>query len=171
MAVRPRRPVLIAPRPPRAVAVASLFCLAAACGGPPARTPDQAAGGPVIAQKSGSSSRAKVAITVYNQNFGLVREVRDVTFTRGVASLEYRDVAQHVQPETVHIRPLAGGLRVLEQNYQFDLLNPQKLLEKYVGRTVTVYRTNPQTGIDEPVTAEVLSVSGEIGRASCRERV
>jgi hypothetical protein len=83
-----------------------------------------------------------------------------VTFTRGVASLEYRDVAQHVQPETVHIRPLDGGLQVLEQNYQFDLLNPQKLLEKYVGRTVTVYRTNPQTGIEEPVTAEVLSVNG-----------
>jgi hypothetical protein len=115
-------------------------------------------GDPVF--QSTSEDRKSVSITVYNQNFGLVREVRDVTFTRGVAALEYRDVAQHVQPETVHIRPLAGGLRVLEQNYQFDLLNPQKLLEKYVGRTVTVYRTNPQTGVDEPVTAEVLSVNG-----------
>lgn len=110
--------------------------------------------------QSTAADRKSVSITVYNQNFGLVREVRDVTFTRGIASLEYRDVAQHVQPETVHIRPLAGGLRVLEQNYQFDLLNPQKLLEKYVGRTVTVYRTNPETGIDEPFTAEVLSVNG-----------
>jgi len=110
--------------------------------------------------QSTSADRKSVSITIYNQNFGLVREVRDVAFTRGVASLEFRDVAQHVQPETVHIRPLAGGLSVLEQNYQFDLLNPQKLLEKYVGRTVTVYRTNPQTGMDEPVTAEVLSVNG-----------
>ncbi len=110
--------------------------------------------------QSTAADRKSVSITVYNQNFGLVREVRDVRFTRGIASLEYRDVAQHVQPETVHIRPLDGGLRVLEQNYQFDLLNPQKLLEKYVGRTVTVYRTNPQTGVDEPVTAEVLSVNG-----------
>ena len=63
--------------------------------------------------QSTSADRKSVSITVYNQNFGLVREVRDVPFTRGVASLEYRDVAQHVQPETVHIRPLAGGLRVL----------------------------------------------------------
>jgi hypothetical protein len=109
---------------------------------------------------STSADRKSVSITVYNQNFGLVREVRDVALTTGVAALEYRDVAQHVQPETVHVRPLAGGLQVLEQNYHFDLLNPQKLLEKYVGRTVTVYRTNPQTGNDEPVTAEVLSVNG-----------
>ncbi|HSL72520.1 MAG TPA: DUF4139 domain-containing protein [Longimicrobiales bacterium] len=109
---------------------------------------------------STADDRKSVSITVYNQNFGLVREVRDVTFTRGIASLEYRDVAQHVQPETVHIRSLGGGLGILEQNYQFDLLNPQKLLEKYVGRSVTVYRTNPQTGADEPVSAEVLSVNG-----------
>ncbi len=46
---------------------------------------------------------------------------------------------------------------MLEQNYQFDLLSPQKLLEKYVGRTVNVYRTNPQTGVDEAVEAEILS--------------
>ena len=54
----------------------------------------------------------------------------------------------------------AGSLSILEQNYQYDLLNPQKLLEKYVGRTVTVYRRNPETGAEVPVTAEVLSVNG-----------
>jgi hypothetical protein len=110
--------------------------------------------------QSTGDDRQSVSITVYNQNFGLVREVRDVTFTRGTASLEFQDVAQHIQPETVHIRPLNGGLRVLEQNYQYDLLNPQKLLEKYVGRTVTVYRYNQATGRDEPHEAEVLSVNG-----------
>ncbi|MGH7467957.1 MAG: DUF4139 domain-containing protein [Longimicrobiales bacterium] len=125
---------------------------------PSSLRPDTVDEAPVF--QSTAEDRKSVSITVYNQNFGLVREVRDVTFTRGIASLEYRDVAQHVQPEAVHIRPLNGGLRVLEQNYQFDLLNPQKLLEKYVGRTVTVYRTNPQTGVDEPVSAEVLSVNG-----------
>jgi hypothetical protein len=110
--------------------------------------------------KSTAADRKSVSITIYNQNFGLVREVRDVTFTRGIASLEFADVAQNVQPETVHIRSLNGGLGILEQNYQFDLLNPQKLLEKYVGRTVTVYRYNQQTQQDEPVEAEVLSVNG-----------
>ena len=110
--------------------------------------------------QSTAADRLSVSITIYNQNFGLVREVRDITFTQGIAALEFRDVSQTIQPETVHIRPLRGGLRVLEQNYQYDLLNPQKLLEKYVGRTVTVYRYNSETGRDDPYQAEVLSVNG-----------
>ena len=61
----------------------------------------------------------------------------------------------------MHIRALdRSALDVLEQNYQYDLLSPQKLLEKYVGRTVTVYRTNPVSGVEEAVEAEVLSVNG-----------
>ena len=111
--------------------------------------------------QSTAADRQGVSITVYNQNFGLVREVRDVTLTRGQSALEFGDVASTIQPETVHIKSLAGsgGLRVLEQNYQYDLLSPQKLLEKYVGRTVTVYRYNERTGRDEPYEAEVLSVN------------
>jgi hypothetical protein len=111
--------------------------------------------------QSTAEQRQSVSITVYNQNFGLVREVRDVTLVRGQVALEFRDVASQIQPETVHIKALGGGdgLRVLEQNYQYDLLNPQKLLEKYVGRTVTVYRYNERSGRDEPYEAEVLSVN------------
>ncbi len=111
--------------------------------------------------RSTSAERDAVSITVYNQNFGLVREIRTLDLSSGVVALEYGDVASGIQPETVHIRPLGGDpLRVLEQHYQFDLLSPQKLLEKYVGRTINVYRTNPQTGEDEAVEAEVLSVNG-----------
>lgn len=112
--------------------------------------------------QSTADQRRDVTITVYNQNFGLVREVRDVTLVRGQAALEFRDVAAQIQPETVHIRAFGreGSLRVLEQNYQYDLLNPQKLLEKYVGRTIKVYRYNSKTGQDEEYEAEVLSVNG-----------
>lgn len=111
--------------------------------------------------RSTARDRDSVSITVYNQNFGLVREIRTLDLSRGRIDLEFADVASGIQPETVHIRPLGGpGLEILEQNYQFDLLSPEKLLEKYVGRTVTVYRTNPVTGIEEPVQAEVLSVNG-----------
>jgi hypothetical protein len=109
---------------------------------------------------STAADRESVSITVYNQNFGLVREVRDIAFQRGTAPLEFADVAQHVQPETVHIRALDGGLRILEQNYQYDLLNPQKLLEKYVGRTVTVWRYDQALEREVPIEAEVLSVNG-----------
>jgi hypothetical protein len=123
--------------------------------------PVAAAGQDIPNMQSGADQRQDVTITVYNQNFGLVREVRDVTLVRGAVNLEFRDVAAQIQPETVHIKALRGdGLRVLEQNYQYDLLNPQKLLEKYVGRTVRVYRYNSKTGRDEVLEAEVLSVNG-----------
>jgi len=112
-------------------------------------------------RRSTAEQRESVSITVYNQNFGLVREIRTLDLVRGRVDLEFADVAAGIQPETVHIRPLGGpGLRVLEQNYQYDLLSPEKLLEKYVGRTVNVYRTNPLTGIDEAREAEVVSVNG-----------
>ena len=111
--------------------------------------------------RSSVEQRDAVSITVYNQNFGLVRETRTLNLSAGRLSLEFGDVAAGIQPETVYIRPLGSSpLQVLEQNYQYDLLNPQKLLEKYVGRTVTVYRTNHATGVEEAESAEVLSVNG-----------
>lgn len=112
--------------------------------------------------RSTAEDRESVAITVYNQNFGLVREVRSVDLARGVVDLEFGDVASGIQPETVMLRSLGGngGLSVLEQNYQYDLLNPQKLLEKYVGKMVKVYRNDPETGREVAVDAEVLSVNG-----------
>jgi hypothetical protein len=142
------------PITPPAVGLAVLAGLATMV--PPAAAQTGAA-----AHQSTAADRQGVSITVYNQNFGLVREVRDVTLTRGESELEFGDVASTIQPETVHIKALGrnGGLRVLEQNYQYDLLNPQKLLEKYVGRTVTVYRYNERTGRDDPYEAEVLSVN------------
>ena len=110
---------------------------------------------------SGAEDRRTVSITVYNQNFGLVREIRRMRLPGGTIALEYGDVAATLQPETVHIRALdSGDLQVLEQNYRYDLLSPQKLLEKYVGRTVTVYRHDPETDREVGVPAEVLSVNG-----------
>ncbi len=111
--------------------------------------------------RSQAVQRDAVAITVYNQNFGLVRDVRTLDLGVGRVALEFGDVASGIQAETVHIRSLAGpgAFRILEQNYQYDLLSPQKLLEKYVGGTVTVYRPLPGGG-EEAVEAEVLSVNG-----------
>ncbi len=106
--------------------------------------------------------REEVALTIYNQNFGLVRELRSLDLGRGPVELEFGEVAATIQPETVHIQSATspGSLRVLEQNYRYDLLNPQKLLEKYVGRRVKVHRWNEQTGREETRDAEVLAVNG-----------
>jgi len=115
-----------------------------------------------VTAKSTAADRESVTLTVYNQNFGLVREIRTLELGRGVLGLEFGDVASSIQPETVHIRSLDGDGRlfVLEQNYRYDLLNPQKLLEKYVGRTVKVHVWNKQEEREEVLEAEVLSVNG-----------
>ena len=124
--------------------------------------PELAVAQDTATRKSTSADRESVTLTVYNQNFGLVREVRALELGRGVLGLEFADVASSIQPETVHIRSLTGDgrLSVLEQNYQYDLLNPQKLLEKYVGRTVKVHVWNEKEEREEVLEAEVLSVNG-----------
>ncbi|MFO0567647.1 MAG: DUF4139 domain-containing protein [Polyangiaceae bacterium] len=113
-------------------------------------------------RKSGADQRKEVSITVYNQNFGLVREVRDLELGTGTVELEFRDVASLIQPETVSIKSLTNGsaLSVLEQNYRFDLLTPAKLLEKHVGKKVRVWRWNEALGKDEGFDAKILSVAG-----------
>jgi hypothetical protein len=110
--------------------------------------------------KSTSADRKKVGITVYNQGIGLVREVRALDVGAGTASLEFADVASQIMPSTVHIRATgdASALRVLEQNYRYDLLGPETLLEKYVGKKIKVYRWNEKRGTDESFDADVLSV-------------
>jgi hypothetical protein len=81
-----------------------------------------------------------LSLTVYNSDLALVRDVRDVTLPAGDFHLKFMDVAASMNPATVHFRSLTdpGRLSVLEQNYEYDLLDPQKLLAKYVGRDLKV---------------------------------
>jgi hypothetical protein len=112
---------------------------------------------------SSAEDRKTVSITVYNQNFGLVREVRELpSLGSGKVELEFRDVAANIQPQTVSIKSVGagGGLSVLEQNYRYDLLTPQTLLEKYVGKRVRAYRYHEQTAKEDVVDADLLSVEG-----------
>jgi hypothetical protein len=117
---------------------------------------------PASAQTSTEADRKAVSITVYNQNFGVVREVRELaTLGTGQVSLEFRDVAANIQPETVAIKSLTapGAISVLEQNYRYDLLTPQTLLEKYVGKKIRTYRYHEASGKEEAADAELLSVA------------
>ena len=63
------------------------------------------------------------------------------------------DVASQIIPTSVYIKSLIDpdSLQVLEQNYEYDLLNPQKLLDKYVGKEVKLYTKNPYTEREEIV--------------------
>jgi len=89
-----------------------------------------------------------LAVTVYNSNIALVRDVRQVSLPGGVFDLRFMDIAASVNPATVHFRSLTEPARlgVLEQNYEYDLLDPQRLLQKYVGREVTLVRLRQQDG-------------------------
>jgi hypothetical protein len=102
-----------------------------------------------------------LAVTVYNSDIALVRDVRNLELPRGSFDLRFMDIAATVNPATVHFRSLTEPSRVsvLEQNYEYDLLEPDKLLRKYVGRDVTLVRTRQDGGTtrQEDVTAHLLS--------------
>ncbi len=139
-----------------------LLCVfLAACGAKP-KPVTPGFDGPAADKASTHAQREKVAITIYNQGFGLVREVRNVELGTGKIALEYRDVAAHIQPETVSLKSLddPSALTIFEQNYRYDLLTPEKLLEKYVGKKVKLYRWNEATNAEDAFEAEVLSVEG-----------
>ncbi|HEU4439789.1 MAG TPA: DUF4139 domain-containing protein [Methylomirabilota bacterium] len=86
----------------------------------------------------------EVMVTVYNGNLGLVKDVREIRLDPGVTEARFADVAAQIDPTSVHLRSLTdpAGLRILEQNYEYDLLSSEKLMEKYVGRTVRLYQGN-----------------------------
>ena len=101
-----------------------------------------------------------VAVTIYNNDLALVRDRRALTLPTGVHSLQFEDVAERIRPETVGIQSLAqpGSVAVLEQNYEYDLMSPDKLLEKYVGKQVQL--RNLSTDYDFAlVDATLLSVN------------
>src|SRR6059058_5015935 len=129
---------------------------------PAASAPRVAAAAPPAAQDSSTlDDQVDLAVTVYNSDIALVRDVRDVQLPRGSFDLRFMDIAATVNPATVHFRSLTEPSRVsvLEQNYEYDLLEPEKLLRKYVGREVTLVRTrmDGNTSRDEDVKARLIS--------------
>jgi hypothetical protein len=104
-----------------------------------------------------------MALTIYNVNLGLVKDQRQIKLFKGVGDLRFMDVASQIMPTSVHIKSLINpdSLQVLEQNYEYDLLNPQKLLDKYVGKEVKLYSKNSYTEREEIVTATLLSNNGQ----------
>jgi hypothetical protein len=107
---------------------------------------------------STANDREAVAVTVYNDDLALVKERRKVDLPAGLTRLSLREVAAQMRPETALLRATSGQpLQLIEQNFDFDLLTPQKLLEKYVGRQVTVIRPHPTTDAERRETATVLA--------------
>jgi hypothetical protein len=99
-------------------------------------------------QSTTLTDQTDLAVTVYNSNIALVRDVRQLTLPAGAFRLKFMDIAATVNPATVHFRSLTEPekLGVIEQNYEYDLLEPAKLLHKYVGKEVTLVRTYQDSG-------------------------
>lgn len=102
-------------------------------------------------------SAPKTSITIYNSNIALVEEVRDLDLIAGRQRLEFKDVSAQIRPETVSLS--APGVSIAEQNFDFDLLSPAKMMEKAVGKEVQIVRINPGNGQEVRETATVLSVN------------
>ncbi len=111
---------------------------------------------------TGLNDQTAVAVTIYNVNLGLVKDLRKISVPKGRSELRFMDVASQIIPTSVYIKSVAapGSLDVLEQNYEYDLLNPQKLLDKYVGKEVKLYQKNQYTEREEIVPATLLSNNG-----------
>jgi len=112
-------------------------------------------------QSTGLSDQTDLNVTVYNSNIALVRDVRKLVLPSGAFRLKFMDIAATVNPATVHFRSLTDPekLGVIEQNYEYDLLEPAKLLHKYVGKEVTLVRAYQENGTTkrEEIKAILLS--------------
>jgi len=110
------------------------------------------------------ADQESVAVTIYNENLALVKDTRKVTLAAGENRLALREVSGRMRPETAQLRSLShpGALALIEQNFDFDLLTPAKLLEKYVGRSVRIVKTHPTTGAESFETATVLAANGGV---------
>src|SRR5580700_6301191 len=91
-------------------------------------------------------------VTIYNGDLALVQDARQLDIAKGRQKLEFKNVSSDIRPETVTLA--ADGVDIVEQNYDYDLLTPSKLMEKAVGQQVQVVRTLPCTGaqVTEPAT-------------------
>ena len=118
----------------------------------------------ITEKQSNLGSQTGVAVTIYNENLALIKDTRKIRLDTGINKLAFRDVSGRIRPETALLRSLTqpSGLSISEQNFDFDLLTPQKLLQKYVGKNVRLVKTHPTTGEETIESAKVLSANNGV---------
>jgi hypothetical protein len=115
-----------------------------------------------LVREASSSPSQSYEITIYNSNLGLVKDLRSIDLDTGLNKLRISDVAAQIDPTSVHFKSITDptGLATLEQNYQYDLVDNNKLLSKYLGKKIKIKRWAQ----NEEITTEgtLLSASGGI---------
>ncbi|MGB5708840.1 MAG: DUF4139 domain-containing protein [Arenicellales bacterium] len=111
--------------------------------------------------RSGLKDQTALAVTIYNENLALVKDQRRVTIESGELDLAIRDVSAQIRPETALLTGLDSNskLELIEQNFDFDLLTPESLLKKYVGKTIRTVTVNPSNGNETIENAVVLATN------------
>src|SRR5271156_5517310 len=104
-----------------------------------------------------ADEQQQLTLTVYNSDLALVQDVRHLDLAAGRARLEFKNVSAAIRPETVTLT--GSGIGIVEQNFDYDLLTPAKMMEKMVGKQIKIVRTIPGTGKEITETATVLSVN------------
>ena len=117
--------------------------------------------GPAAAQNaSQGNAQGELAVTIYNGGQSLVQDIRQIRFPAGRSRQEFPDVSAQIRPQTVSFG--AADTAIVEQNFDYDLLSPNALMQKAVGETVTLLRINPATGAETRERAKVLAVNGGV---------
>ena len=116
-----------------------------------------ASGVVMIAMASAADIPQQIALTIYNSNLALVQDTRHIDVPAGRSRIEFKNVSANIRAETVVLN--AKGLAVIEQNLDYDLLTPAKMMEKAVGKQIKIIRTNPATGQEVGEISTVLSVN------------
>ena len=106
------------------------------------------------------TAQGDIAVTIYNNNRALIEDKRQLDLPAGRSRQEFRDVSAQIEPATVTLN--GRGIGIVEQNFDFDLLSPAALMQKAVGQTVTLVRTNPATGAETRERAHILAVNGGV---------
>lgn len=114
--------------------------------------------------RSTLDDQQSVAVTIYNGDLALVKDQRKIKLKSGINRLSMRDVSAKMRPETALLRNVLtpSSITLLEQNFDFDLLTPQKLIEKYVGKNVNIIKTNHSTGAETSEQAKILSANNGV---------
>jgi len=94
-----------------------------------------------------------INVTVYNQDLGVIKEVRTIELPRGLSEFQFTDVAERIDPTSVNIK--LDGI-ILEQNYQYDLVNMQKILSRYVDKPITLISE------EDVITGTLLSAGNQL---------
>jgi hypothetical protein len=106
-----------------------------------------------------ASPRTAVSLTVYNENLSLIREERTIDFGKGMSRVIIPDVPATIDGTSLHFSSLTNpaAVSVLEQNYQYDLVNQDKLLQKYLGKEIEFIRLNEETKKEYTVKGTLLT--------------